>query len=205
MRTFHSPAATLVAGCAASLIACSDDGGSRTQPDPDPFVVLISNLEGMENSDISLNAAQGRSAAVGFTMPAQPHTLDTLNLKFRTLEAPEPESLVVRLFDNNAEDNPGTALLSFITPTIPANAPSEVFPFMPEESFTLEANTTYWVVAYFTGTGSPGWTSGNPSLVPTGVADHFGAKFNPNVLPDPPTTDSDFWGQYAIVGRLRDD
>jgi hypothetical protein len=152
----------------------------------------------MTNADISFSNDQGRSVAVGFTTPSQAYTLNSVALKLRTFQE-GANGLVVRLFDNNAQNNPGTALLTFINPAIESNSGAKDFTFTPP-GFTLAANTTYWIVAYYTGAGAPGWVSGNPSTTPTGIATHFGAKFDLFVLPNPPTTSTDQIGEYAVMG-----
>lgn len=156
--------------------------------------VIIDNLSGNTNADISLGV-QGRSAAVGFTMPAEPSELESLTLRISASLADPP--FVVRLFDNNVSNNPGTELLSFTNPTIPVGRTD--LKFLPATPFTLEANTTYWIVVHVVdGHSSPGWTSGNPSIIPTGVATYFGAKFDLLVEPNPPTTDFVQIGAFAV-------
>ena len=134
-------------------------------------------------------------------MPAQSYDLNRISLKLRTFQAPTTGGLVVRLYDNNSVSNPGAILLTFLTPTIPANTnPPQAFAFIPPSPFTLSANTTYWVVAYYTGSDIPGWTCGNPSTIPTGLAQHIDAKFDLGVSPNPPTTDATEICQYEVVG-----
>jgi hypothetical protein len=162
--------------------------------------VLISNLNGNDYADVSFYYDQGRSIAVGFKMPDRASALASISLRLRTGEAPVPDALVVRLYNNDSNGNPGQVLLTFQTPSIPANLnPPQPIAFLPESPYTLEPNTTYWIVAYYTGPDLPGWTCGNPSTAPTGVATHVGAKWDLNVLPGPPTTSRDQICQYAVI------
>lgn len=187
------------------LLGCSEEdsgpsGPGDPGPDPSGPTVLISNLDGMENSNISLDLAQRRSVAVGFTTPNQAYRLDSVILKLMSFQE-DAAGLAVRLFDNNSRNNPGTELLTFITPTVPAQTGPQEFTITPP-GFTLQANRTYWIVVHNKHSSYLAWTNGNPSTIPTGIATHFGAKLNLWMSPDPPVSNVESIGAYAVVGTV---
>jgi hypothetical protein len=184
----------LLTGLALSP-GCGDD--QPTEPRQATSTLLISSLNGSENADIRVDGT--RIAAVGFTMPARGYTLASVRLKLR-LKAGDAQFFVVRLFGNDAGNEPGTGLLTFANPKVPRETGSpEILTFDVPSPFSLQAGATYWVVVHYTGTGVPGWTCGNPSITPTGVATHIGAKLELTGAPDPPTTDTASIGEYAVV------
>ena len=182
------PALMLFAGCGDD-----DDDGFN----PVVTTTLISNLAGAENSDISLDS--GRVAAVGFTMPDTSYVLTTTRLKL-TMGPGESDSIIVRLFRNSG-GNPSTPILTFNDPLFPQeNNQPTVTTFTPQSAFTLAADSTYWIVVYNLGSGSVGWTTGSPSLTPTGLATFAGARVDSLNAPAPPTTEVNAIGQFSVQG-----
>ena len=186
----------------AIILICLMVSGCKDEEPPtspleqaDPYI--ISNLSGSTNADISLFVEQGRCAAVGFTTSSSAYSLKEVVLKVRAYQD-GASGLVVRLFDNSSANNPDTELLTFLSPDIAPNTLSNVSFKSP--GFVLEPNRTYWIVVYYAGTGVPGWVCGNPSTIPTGLASHFGARFDLFRMPLPPTTSTDVIGSYAVVG-----
>lgn len=177
------------------LAGCSDDDHHDFKPVV--TTTLISNLSGAENAEISLDS--GRVAAVGFTMPDTSYKLTTARLKLR-MGAGESDSIVVRLFRNSG-GNPSTPILTFNQPLFPVenNQPS-VTTFTPQTLYTLQADSTYWIVAYNAGSGSVGWTTGSPSLTPTGIATFAGARLDSLIAPTPPTSTTNAIGQFSVIG-----
>jgi hypothetical protein len=183
------PAVLIVAGC-------GDDDDNPLGPGPTTRT-LISNLSGAENASIPLDS--GRVAAVGFTMPDTSYLLNFIRLKLE-MDPGEADSVTVRLY-NNVAGSPGTLILTFNDPLVPVQSGDpEVTVFSPPVIYTLAADSTYWLVVHNAGSGSVGWTTGSPSLIPTGDATHFGAKIDTGVLPGVPTTDTATIGQYAVTG-----
>lgn len=174
---------------------CDDDEDNPVKPVT--TTTLISNLAGAENSDISLDS--GRVAAVGFTMPDSSYRLTVLRLKLR-MGAGESDSIVVRLFRNSG-GNPGSPIFTFNGPILPVeNNQPNVTTFTPPSLYTLQADSTYWIVAYNAGSGSVGWTTGSPSLTPTGLATFAGARVDSIQAPTPPTSDTNAIGQFSVLG-----
>lgn len=180
----------------AFFAGCSDDDDDDFKPVV--TTTLISNLSGAENSDISLDS--GRVAAVGFTMPDDSsYILTTTRLKLR-MGAGESDSIVVRLFRNSG-GNPSSPILTFNQPLFPQeNNQPTVTTFTPPTAYTLAADSTYWIVVYNAGSGSVGWTTGSPSLTPTGLATFAGARVDSLNAPAPPTTDVNAIGQFSVQG-----
>jgi hypothetical protein len=182
------PALVIFAGC-------SDDDDHDFKPIV--TTTLISNLSGAENAEISLDS--GRVAAVGFTMPDTSYKLTTARLKLR-MGAGESDSIVVRLF-RNAGGNPSTPILTFHQPFLPVeNNQPQVTTFTPQAIYTLQADSTYWIVVYNAGSGSVGWTTGSPSLTPTGIATFAGARVDSLTAPSPPTSNTNAIGQFSVIG-----
>jgi len=75
------------------------------------------------------------------------------------------------------------------------------YDFTPSGSFTLLANTTYWLVASGTVNGDRyDWKASSPGVTPTGLATHAGATFGTAGLP--PTGTSSILNSYALNGSL---
>lgn len=183
-----APALVLFAGC-------SDDDHHDFKPVV--TTTLISNLSGAENAEISLDS--GRVAAVGFTMPDTSYTLTASRLKLR-VGVGESDSVVVRLFRNSG-GNPGAPILTFNRPLLfPENNTPTVSTFTPQTLYTLQADSTYWIVVYNAGSGSVGWTTGSPSLTPTGLATFAGARLDSLIAPAPPTSNTNAIGQFSVIG-----
>lgn len=183
------PTIVLVAGC-------SDDDDDNPLL-PGVTSVLISNLNGAENASIPLDS--GRAAAVGFTMPDTSYLLNFVRLKLE-LDSLDGDSIVVRLY-RNAGGAIGAPILTFNNPLIPDESGEPVVTtFLPPSLYTLAADSTYWIVVHNAGTGTVDWTTGIPSLTPTGLATHYGAKIDEGVAPGVPTTNSATIGQYSVTG-----
>jgi len=183
------PALVIFAGC-------SDDDHHDFRPVV--TTTLISNLTGAENAAVSLDS--GRVAAVGFTMPDSSYTLTAARLKLE-VGAGESDSIVVRLFRNSGGNPSGPAIFTFLRPVfIPENNQPTVSTFFPPTAYTLQADSTYWIVVYNQGSGSVGWTTGSPSLTPTGIATFAGARIDTTAAPNPPTTSTNAIGQFSVIG-----
>ena len=106
---------------------------------------------------------------------------------------------------SGSPDPSGSALVSFTVPVLNTTG-SALYTFTPDAPFTLQANTTYWLVAYSLQTGSPNqisWLQSNPGVAPTGVATYAGDRFNsPAVVP--PTGPSDVPIIFAGEGTAAD-
>ncbi|HYJ34332.1 MAG TPA: choice-of-anchor R domain-containing protein [Candidatus Binatia bacterium] len=182
------PALVIFAGC-------SDDDHHDFKPIV--TTTLISNLSGAENAEISLDS--GRVAAVGFTMPDTSYALTAARLKLR-VGAGESDSIVVRLFRNSG-GNPSSPILTFNKPLLlPENNTPTVSTFTTPVLYTLQADSTYWIVVYNAGSGSVGWTTGSPSLTPTGLATFAGARLDSLIAPAPPTSNTNAIGQFSVIG-----
>lgn len=178
------PALAILAGC----------GEDHHDFRPIDTTTLISNLSGAETGEILLDSS--RVAAVGFTMPDSSYKLTATRLKLR-VGSGESDSIVVRLF-RNAGGNPGTPILTFVRPVLlPENDQPTVSAFVPSTLYTLQADSTYWVVVYNAGSGSVGWTT---DATPTGPATFAGARVDDLIAPTPPTTSSGSIGQFSVIG-----
>jgi hypothetical protein len=155
---------------------------------------LISNLDGNDASQ-SAGLNDLRNKGMGFTMPATEYTLESATLRLATF-GPNTNP-IVEIWDD-VGGNPGTPLVTLINPVFASSGIAN-YDFIPPGTFTLEANTTYWLVAYGpVGADAYDWKASSPAVTPTGIATHAGAKFDTNGAP--PTTNSSIICSYAVNG-----
>mgnify|MGYP003572055765 FL=1 len=155
---------------------------------------LISNLPGNDGSQ-SADLDELRNKGMGFTMPGTDYTLDSAVLRLETFGS--NVAPIVEIWSDVA-GLPGAPL---ITLDNPAFAPSGIanYEFTPPASFTLMANTTYWLVAYGpVGVDRYDWKASSPGVIPTGIATHAGAVWDSNGAP--PTNPSSIICSYAMNG-----
>src|SRR5262249_5947245 len=79
------------------------------------------------------------------------------------------DSYNLLLYNNNASNNPGSPLVSFISPTFQSNVFGP-YTFAPSGPFILQPNTAYWLVlTYSSNSSNEGDVLGNlHNVVPTG-------------------------------------
>jgi hypothetical protein len=157
-------------------------------------IELISNLPGNDASQ-SADLDELRNKGMGFTMPGTQYTLDNVSLRLETFGA--NVAPIVEIWDDVA-GNPGAPLVTLVNPVFAASGIAN-YDFTPPGTFTLSANTTYWIVAYGqAGAARYDWKASSPAQIPTGLATHAGAKFDTNGAP--PTTNSSIICSYALNG-----
>ncbi len=155
--------------------------------------VLISNMPGNDGTQ-SAALQGGRIKAMGFTMPGDSAELGTVTLRLDlTSTGVVP---LVRIFDD-AFGVPGAELLTLDNPAT-INIGTDNYEFTPPSPFTLQANTTYWLVVYNTGATSLSWRANSPAIIPTGLATHAGSLFSTNTGPLPPVGSSTILNSYEI-------
>jgi len=136
----------------------------------------VSNLSDFNNGDYPVNQsspyAQGR--AEPFTTGSDPTILVSATLAMDSFNATNNGGFTVSLFSNDS-GLPGTSLLALSGPGTPQASGN--YTYTAPSSFTLQPNTTYWIVAQvpLTGpdtyynwtftvnsafTGLPGWSMG---------------------------------------------
>jgi hypothetical protein len=157
-------------------------------------VELISNLPGNDNSQ-SADLNELRCKGMGFTMGAVEYNLNFATLRLETFGA--NVAPIVEIW-NDVGGLPGAPLVTLINPVFAASGISN-YDFVPPGNFTLEANTTYWIVAYGAAGGDRyDWKASSPAQIPTGIATHVGALFDTNGVP--PTNTSSIVCSYAVNG-----
>ena len=157
-------------------------------------VSLIENLNSNDGSGTGINAP-GDSKAMGFAMPSgADYILDSVILRLAFSES-DP---IVQIWSNTAANQPGAPLTTLVDPVITFGINN--FTFTPGGSFTLLADTIYWLVvgseAPETGNENFFWYANSPSITPTGIASHFGQRFGENG--PPPTGSSTIMNSYQI-------
>ncbi len=158
---------------------------------------LISNLPGNDLTQ-SADLDNLRNKGMGFTMPTGlGYTLDRVTLRLETFGA--NVTPIVELWSDVA-GLPGVSLISLNNPSFNPSGVAN-YDFTPSGSFTLQPSTVYWIVAYGTATGDRyDWKGSSPAQTPTGLATHFGSKFDTNG--PPPTTNSSILCSYSIDGTI---
>jgi len=155
---------------------------------------LISNLDGNDGSQ-SAALSELRNKGMGFTMPGEQYRLDSATLRLATSG---PNTVPIVEIWNDVGGVPGAPLVTLINPTFAASGIAN-YDFIPPGNFDLSPNTTYWLVAYGQAGADPyDWKASSPSVTPTGLATHAGAKFDTNGAP--PTTNSSILCSYAVNG-----
>jgi len=155
---------------------------------------LISNLPGNDASQ-SADLDELRNKGMGFTMPSADYTLDSVNMRLETFGA--NVAPIVEIW-SDAGGNPGASLITLDNPAFAASGIA-TYSFTPPSTFTLLANTTYWIVAYGqAGAARYDWKASSPAQTPTGIATHAGARFDTNG--PPPTTNSSIICSYSLDG-----
>jgi hypothetical protein len=137
---------------------------------------LIGNLQSSYNNDS--NIGQGLTAAMGFTMGSSSYSLTdaqvVLTLQAVTSNPPSLSNAPLLQLWSDVSGAPGAALLTFTAPTL-TNGTAQTFTFTPSSSFSLQANTSYFL--YLTSSNSGGayfqWLADNPGVTPTGPGATF--------------------------------
>lgn len=167
---------------------------------------IISNVAGSDDLTGTIVSSAGWKA-MGFTMGGVSYDLTEVHLPIQ-FNDPQPHVIIeATLYSNNVSDNPGTKLLDFDTLIVTTDsAGTELIRLrpstMPFRTFRLHANTTYWLAVRALGPNGVVWRASSVPVVPTGVATHFGARWNSanGTLPSNP---SSVLNTYAIQGTPR--
>jgi len=178
------------------LSGCS--GNDEPSFKPPTTIAVIGNVNPSENTFIALD--NGRTGAVGWTMPhGESYLVSYVRLKL-DMDVGEGDSVVVRLFSDSG-GNPSAQVLAFNPPVLPPETGTPALTtFTPATFFTMQGDSTYWLVVYNQGSGSVEWTVGTQTPAPSGVATFVVAKVDAGIAPAPPTTPVATIPQFSIVG-----
>ncbi len=159
--------------------------------------IIISNLDGNDGTQ-SADLDELRVKAMGFEMPAGlDYTLNFARLRLETF-GPNVQP-IVEIWDN-VGGLPSTALVRLTNPSFASSGIAN-YDFTPPSTFTLEAGTRYWLVAYGVAGGDRyDWKGSSPGQTPTGLATHIGTLFDTNG--PPPTGTSSILTSYAIDATI---
>jgi len=153
---------------------------------------IISNFPSNDSVASDLDATF--SKAVGFTMPSGvPYTLDSATISLFIEDLGAQTAYSFGLFAD-ASGNPdiATPLVNLTLPTLALGDFN--YALTPATPFTLQPNTTYWLVGSSSSLSSyGGWNRNAPSKTPTGLALSAGARAG-----NPPTTANLFFNSYSI-------
>lgn len=167
---------------------------------------IISNFATADNLT-GTNVSSTGWKAMGFTMGALPYDLTEVLLPVEFID-PNPHTIMeVALYSNNASDNPGTKLIEFDTRIVTTGTNEErVMRLQPSNlpfrTFRLQPNTTYWLTFRSLGPNGVDWKASSIPVVPSGVATHFGARWNSQTgtLPSNPSA---VLNTYELQGTVR--
>lgn len=158
---------------------------------------LIGNINAGATTGLGtiITGSEGRSKAVGFTMGASSQDLLSVQLRLDFDTAPTPGGIAqVAIWDGASNPTNMLTTLSIVGP----NAGVGIFDFVANSTFTLNANTTYWVMV----NGAPGNTAGfywnveTPATTPTGDAAFVGYRFSASTTP--PTGSSSVFNAFQV-------
>ncbi len=153
---------------------------------------IISNFP--SNNLIASDIDSTFSKAVGFTMPSGvPYTLDGATVSLYVQDLGAQGAWRFDLFAD-ASGNPDMAI-PLVNLSLPSLALGDAnYVLTPASSFTLQPNTTYWLVgASSSATSFGGWNRNDPSKTPSGLAISAGARSG-----NPPINASLFFNSYSI-------
>lgn len=157
-------------------------------------IEIIGNLP--SNDLTSSDLRSDFSKAAGFTMPSGvPYTLDSVvvSLLVDTLGAETVWSFGL-FADLSGNPDIATPLVNLPLPVLPLS--DTTYSLTPAVPFTLQPNTTYWLVGSSSSASSyGGWNRNDPAKTPSGLAAPAGARSE-----NPPTTVNNFYNSFSIQG-----
>jgi len=186
------PALTFLAGC-------SKDDEPTFKPPTSITVIGNVNTTSTPNTFIALD--NDRVGALGWTMQhGARYLVSYVRLKL-AMDVGEGDSIVVALFRDSG-GYPSTQVLAFNPPVLPPETGTPALTtFTPTTFYTMQGDSTYWLVVYNQGSGSVEWTVGTPIATPSSpVATFIGAKVDGGIAPAPPTTPVTTYPQFSLVG-----
>ncbi len=106
--------------------------------------------------------------ALAFTMGDDAFTLDSVQFRLRTGDtAPLTTTFAIYESTTSGTIRPSTLGVELSDPALVINT-TQSYTLTPTSSFTLQANTTYWIVAFSAATNEGfGWAFDNPDSVAT--------------------------------------
>ncbi|HRQ64668.1 MAG TPA: choice-of-anchor R domain-containing protein [Xanthomonadaceae bacterium] len=130
-----------------------------------------------------------RQKAYRFTIGPDSLVAGDLILRLRNYDA--PGEAIAELRDANTDTAPGsTVLLTFVAPP-PGGGGIDNYTFVPQDTFVLQASTTYWIVVLGVADGAFDWMASNPGIAPAGLATYGSSSFTSNGGSD--------WGSSTLL------
>jgi MYXO-CTERM domain-containing protein len=147
------------------LILCSLASATPAKAD-----IIIGDLSAGDNGTNSFSSTIYWASS--FTMGSNDYTLTDIQIVMAGV-VPSGTSFEVESDGGTIPSN--DVLLTLVNPVF--GAPALVtYTFVPPSVFTLEANTTYWLVASSTNSLSSHWENGVGDQTPTGVGATYGTR-----------------------------
>lgn len=141
--------------------------------------VIMTNLEFADDAGGTIFGPDANTEykAYGWTMPDAAYSLDLVTLRLAAYNQGE-----ARVSIWSGETVPETELMVLDNPAGPGEPGYFDLDFTPPSSFTLEANTSYWVYVEDMDGGGDGflWGDTDPQTLPTGIGTSIGFIFNGN-------------------------
>ena len=148
-------------------------------PTPGHCAMLLGNLNGDDGNQTGI-AVYDRAKALGFTMPGTPYSLDSVILRLEISDYTTTTTNLALYSDNSLQV--GTALLSFNSPSFLQNGVHNYL-FTPVSPFTLQANSTYWLVFYSSDNGRVDWKADSAGIDPSAIATYAGVYWDSTFPP----------------------
>lgn len=157
--------------------------------------LLISNLPGNDGTQTA-GIDTLRCKGMGFTMPGGlGYYLDSATLRLRTYSA---NTIPVIQIWSDSGGVPGAPLITLDNPVFNPSGIAN-YDFTPGVTFTLEADTAYWLVASGAAGGTAyDWMASIPAQTPTGLATHSGCMWGTTGVP--PNLQSSILVSYELHG-----
>lgn len=107
--------------------------------------LVIGNLPATSDTTLSAGLNNLRVKAIRFTMGNDAYDVDNVILRLANYGVAGEAFAQIRDFNGSTTSVGTTTLLSF-TPSAPGGAPAAEYTFTASSAFTLQANTSYWLV-----------------------------------------------------------
>ncbi|MEM1059204.1 MAG: PEP-CTERM sorting domain-containing protein [Verrucomicrobiota bacterium] len=110
--------------------------------------VIMTSFDGTQSTTSNSDLGNNQGKAVAFTMPVgTDYFVDSIDLRlfFADNNDLDNSTVSLSLWGNSGSNDPDSQLVDFTNPTFSAGS-TATFSFVPSTTFTLEADTSYWLV-----------------------------------------------------------
>ncbi|MEI6427798.1 MAG: choice-of-anchor R domain-containing protein [Pseudanabaena sp. ELA607] len=135
---------------------------------------MVLNSSTNDGLSTPINTGGTTDKAIGFTLPTgSDYNLDSITLRLQNYSTTAGDVARLRIYEdvNKTSTNPNGATLQSLLFNNPSSSSNTIndFIFTPTSTFTLKADTRYWLRVSAT-SGNYNWLGNNPPTTPTGIA-----------------------------------